>query len=236
MTGLHYFLSGLKLLFQPGIKRYVIIPLIINILLFIGLFFVSQHYFQEFNLWIENHLPNWLRWIGVLLWIIFFLGFSITMLYTFVTIANIISAPFNSLLAEKIEEHLTGKKIQSRSTTEIIKDIPRIIGRQFSLIGYYLPRAILLLILFFIPIIQIVAALFWFLFNAWYMTLQYIDYPTDNHQIPLRDVHAWLKKNRVSSLSFGISVLVASMIPILNFFVVPAAVAAATKFWVEENK
>jgi CysZ protein len=233
IKGAHYFLDGLKLIFQPGLRRYVFIPLTINIILFVTMFFIAKHYMTEFNVWFENHIPQWLNWLGGVLWILFFISFVLIMLYTFVTFANLISAPFNSLLSEKVEFILTGKKLEDRSLITICKDIPRIIGRQFAIIGYYLPRAFLLLILFFIPIVQIVAAGLWFLFNAWFMSLQYLDYPTDNHQIPLRDVRTWIRVRRGSSFCFGLSVLIASMIPIVNFFVVPAAVAGATKFFIE---
>lgn len=236
IAGFTHFMDGLSLITKPGIKRFVIIPLMINLLLFIGLFFLSKHFFEQFNHWFEHFLPSWLQWLSVILWIAFFIGFFLVLIFTFVTITNIISAPFNSFLAEKVEFYLRGNTIASRTVMEIIKDVPRLIGRQLAIIGYYLPRALVLLLLFFIPIVQVVAALCWFLFNAWFMTLQYVDYPTDNHQIPLSAVHAKLKQKRWASLGFGVGVLVFTMIPILNFISVPAAVAGAVKFWIEENK
>lgn len=235
IAGMKYFIAGFGLISKPGIKRFVVIPLTINIVLFVGLFFLLRHFVGEFNLWFAHHLPAWLRWLGAFLWLLFFISFVLIFVYTFVTVANLISAPFNSLLAEKVEFYLTGKVLESRSLAENIKDIPRIVGRQLAILGYYLPRAILLLVLFIVPLVQAVAAILWFLFNAWYMTMTYIDYPTDNQRVPLRDVRIWLKQKRWLSLGFGISVLIASMIPILNFFSIPAAVAAATKLWVEES-
>ncbi len=235
MSGFHYLLEGYKLLKKPGIKRFVIIPLLINISLFIGFFLMARHFFSEFDHWLMQYLPSWLKWLGSLLWITFFIGFSLIFIYAFVAVANLISAPFNSFLAEKVEFYLTGNTAPQRTFMENIKDIPRILMRQLSLIGYYLPRALVLLIFFLVPIVQLIAALLWFGFNAWFMTLQYLDYPTDNHKIALSHVHAWTWGNRLLSLSFGISVLVATMIPIVNFFIVPAAVAGATKLWVENN-
>lgn len=236
ISGMHYFLAGLKLISKPGLKRFVIIPLLINIILFIALFFLLSHYLGEFNLWFEHHLPSWLRWLGVIVWVLFFISFFLIFIYAFVTVANLISAPFNSFLAEKVELYLTGKVLEPRSLYDNIKDIPRILGRQFAILGYYLPRALLLLILFFIPVVQAVAAVLWFLFNAWFMVMTYLDYPTDNHRIPIKTVRVWMGERRWLSLGFGISVLVATMIPILNFFSIPAAVAGATKLWVDENR
>lgn len=235
MSGIQYLLSGFQLITKPGIRRYVVIPLIINVTVFIALFFLFNHFIKEFNQWFAHLIPNWLQWLSSIIWLIFFAGFFVMILYTFVTLANIISAPFNSFLAEKVEFYLTGKVFENRSLWENIKDIPRIIGRQISIIFYYVPRAIFILLLFFIPLVQAVAALISFLFHAWLMTLTYLDYPTDNHRIAMSNVRAWSYHRRWVSLSFGVSVLVFSMIPIVNLFTIPAAVAGATKFWVNED-
>lgn len=220
----------------PGIKRFVLIPLLINTLLFIGLFFLSQHFVGEVNQWLQNLLPHWLQWLKTIVWLLFFISFFLAVIYTYVTVANFISAPFNSLLAEKVAFHLTGKTADNSTLTSAIKDIPRIFGRQLSIIGYYLPRAIGIGILFFIPVIQVIAAPLWFIFNAWFIALQYIDYPTDNQRVPLPIVRAELKKKRWLNLNFGFCVLIASMVPLLNLFVMPAAVAAATELWIREFK
>lgn len=233
-TGIHYLANGFILITKPGIKRYVIIPLMINTLLFIGMFFIAKHYFLELNQWILNFLPTWLQWLSSILWIIFFIGFFLVIIYTFVTVANIIASPFNSLLSEKIELYLTGKSLPSQSLWANVKDIPRVIARQLAIIGYSLPRAIVLCILFFIPILQLAAPFLWFILSSWLMALQYVDYPTDNHKIPFSDVRSQLFQKKWLSLSFGGGVLVLSMVPILNCIVIPAAVAGATHLWIEK--
>lgn len=236
VNGMQYLFAGFRLITLPGLRRFVIIPLIINILLFIGAFFLLKHFVAEFNIWFASFLPHWLQWLSTILWVIFFIGFFGIIIYTFVTVANIVSAPFNSFLAEKVELYLTGNIPEDRSLQDNIKDIPRIIGRQLSIIGYYVPRALLILVLFFIPIVQAVAAVISFAFHAWVMTLTYIDYPTDNHRIPMSKVREWMHERRMASLTFGTCILVCSMIPIINCFTIPAAVAGATKYWIEGNK
>lgn len=236
IDGMNYFLSGFSLITKPGIKRFVIIPLIINIVIFTALFFVLRHYLVALNAWFLGYLPAWLQWLSWILWLLFIASFFLIFIYLFVTIGNFVSAPFNSFLAEKVELYLTGKMSEPRTLMENIKDIPRILGRQFAILGYFIPRALFILLLFFVPIIQAVAALLWFLFSAWYMTLTYLDYPSDNHRISIQEVHVWLKDKRWVGIGFGISVLAASMIPVVNFFTIPAAVAGATQFWIKEGK
>lgn len=236
INGIHYLGQGFHLITKPGLKRFVIIPLIINILLFISLFLLLRYLIGEFNAWFTHFLPAWLHWLSILLWVLFFLGFFVIIVYTFVTITNLLSAPFNSFLAEKVEMYLTHHNLTQRSLWDNIKDVPRVVGRQFAILGYYIPRAILILILFFIPVIHIIAPILAFLFHAWFMTFTYIDYPTDNHRIPIHKVRSWLHERRSLTLGFGVAVLLFSMVPILNFFIIPAAVAGATKCWIDEEK
>jgi CysZ protein len=232
LTGLNALLQGCQLLLKPGIKRFVILPLLINLLLFASLLWTSAHYLAQFNHWLSTHLPSWLGWATAIIWILFFLSFFMILLYTFTTIANILSAPFNGLLAEKVEWYLTGHAPPTLTGWALIKDTPRIICRQLRILGYYLPRAILLFVLFFIPIIQVIAPILWFLFHAGFMALQYSDYPADNHRISFRELLRHLKQQRLDSLSFGTGVLILTMMPVINFIAMPAAVAGATALWV----
>lgn len=234
LTGPIYLLEGFRLLRKPGLKRYVLIPLFINLCFFIGLFMLMWHYVGEFNVWFAHYLPDWLHWLSAVLWLLFFISFFIVFIYTFVVIANLIAAPFNSLLAEKVEYILTGNNAVQRTWWENVKDVPRIIGRQLSLFGYFIPRALLCVVLFFIPVVQAIAPFLWFIFTAWFMTLTYIDYPTDNHRVPLAKVHEQLRDRRWLSFGFGASVLLISMLPIINLLAMPAAVAGATKLWIEK--
>ena len=77
-------------------------------------------------------------------------------------------------------------------------------------------------------------ALLGFLLGAWMMSIQYVDYPVDNHRGSFADVKEAVRGRRLSSMGFGGFVALCSSIPVVNFFVVPAAVVGATLLWVEE--
>lgn len=233
---LFYIIKGMRLLLLPGIKRFVVIPLGLNIIFFSVLLWLTDHYYHVLSTKMLHFLPHWLAWMTWMLGIVFFLGFFIIFLYAFTTFANLIAAPFNNLLAEKVELFITGQKPPDRSFQENIRDLPRVMGRQLRILAYYLPRALIILILSFIPVVQLLALCLWFLFNAWFMAIQYLDYPADNHRVTLKDMFLKIKKNRLSSLGFGAGVLIVSMVPFLNFFVMPAAVAGGTLFWIDQIK
>ena len=115
-----------------------------------------------------------------------------------------------------------------------MRDLPRLLRRQFQLLGYWLPKAILCLLLFFVPFVHVLAPVLWFLFNAWMMSMQYMDYPMDNHRVSFARMRYQLAERRAFYLGFGSAVLLMSMIPIINVLVMPAAVIAATEVYVND--
>lgn len=81
----------------------------------------------------------------------------------FSTLANWIAAPFNGLLAEQLEARLTGATPPDTGILGIMKDVPRIMKREWQKLAWYLPRAIVLLVLYFIHGIgQTIAPVLWF--------------------------------------------------------------------------
>ncbi len=236
-SGVNYFIEGFRLIKQPGLRRFVFVPLSINILLFSVLIYFAIGQLEQVFTWMENQIPEYLNWLSFILWPIVILALLIVLAFIFSSVMNWIAAPFNGLLAEKVEQYLTGKDLNTGTTVDLIKDLPRILGREWIKLKYYLPRAILFLILFWIPLIgQTAAPILWFLFSAWMMAIQYCDYPFDNHKVPFNDMKFALAQTKGSSFSFGAAVALFSMIPIVNFIVMPVAICGATAMWVDKYR
>lgn len=236
-SGFGYFFYGLKLALTPGVRKFVLLPLLTNVVLIGGALF---YLFSNLNTWIEQwtgQLPEYLSWLTYLLWPLLALTIVATFSYFFSTLANFIAAPFNGLLAEKVEEKLTGEKPNDSSLTSVIKDIPRVLSREWRKLLYVLPKAIGLFLLLLIPALgQTLAPILWFVFTAWMLAIQYCDYPFDNHKVPFHEMRNTLKQNQSKAYSFGAMVSFCTAIPILNLIVMPVAVCGATAMWVHEFK
>ena len=236
--GLSYLIQGAKLLTQPSLRLFVIVPLLINLLIFSVLSYIA---IDQFSLLLEqllSYLPDWLVAISKwLLSIIFGVLLLITMGYTFTLVANLISAPFNGLLSEKIEENLTAQPIETESIIAMTK---RTLVRELIKWRYFLPRTIgigiICIVLFFIPPLNLFIPVIGFIWGSWCMAIQYIDYPMDNHQLSFNRLKSDVSERRLTSLGFGSIIMFASSIPVLNFFIMPIAIAGATIFWVEGQK
>lgn len=235
--GVHYLFRGFRLLKNERLWHLIVIPLIINILLFSGLFALGLHWMNAFTTWLNAHLPSWLVWLDWLIWLLFLFAGIIVMVYTFTLFANIIGAPFYGLLAEKIEKLETGEEIPGLGGFRgFLRLIPYVLKQQWRLFCYYAPRAIVCIVLFFIPVVQLAAPFIWFILNAWMMNIQYMSYPMENHQLSFSVMKSQFRAHRSLSLGFGSIIMLGMMVPIVNLFVMPAAAAGGTLLWIEKYK
>lgn len=236
LSGPKYLREGLKLVLSPNLRLFVLLPLAVNLLLFGGLIYFAGH---QFSLWVDAlmpSLPSWLSFLTYILWPLFVALVVLMVFFTFTLVANIIAAPFNGFLAEKVEVVVRGEdNFPAFSWGELVAMVPRTFGREMRKLGYFLPRAIGLFILSLIPVVNVVAAPLWLIFGVWMMAIQYIDYPADNNKMSWQDMLAWLRQKRWQSLGFGGITYLALMIPLVNVLMMPAAVAGATLFWVRER-
>lgn len=232
--GAGYLLRGAAMLPQPGIRHFVLVPLLVNILLFAGAIWLLV---AQFGVWVDywlGFLPDWADFMSWLFWPLFALLVLVGVYYGFAIVANLIAAPFNGFLAEKVEKQLRGAPVTDEGWAAVLAMIPRALQRELHKLAYYLPRFLLILVITFIPGVNLVAPLLWFLFGAWMMSIQYCDYPMDNNRVSFAQMKQLMKARRVTSIGFGGLVQLGMLVPVINLILMPAAVVGATIFWVEE--
>jgi CysZ protein len=218
--------SGFGLLIKPGIKRFVLIPFAINISLFSVATILLQ---DQLDTWLEKLLPDWLGWLEWLILPLFWIAMVLIVFYTFTVFANLIAAPFNSLLSARIEAFITGQKPEDINSDGFIRLMTRTTKSEIQKILYAIKWFIPLIILTIIPVINIAAPFLWIMFAAWFFALEYNDYPLANRGLFFEDIKSYNRKNRMRSLGLGSAVFILTSIPIVNFFAMPVAVAGATK-------
>lgn len=233
--GADYLIRGAKLLPHPALRMFVLIPLLVNILIFGSLIGIGFSFLADMMDAMLTRIPSWLDFIQWILWPLIGITVSLITGYLFTAVALVIASPFNSLLSEKAEELVTGQSVNSlEGFGPALMEVPRSILRELLKLLYYIPMALFVLIASIIPGINALAPVLWFLLGAWMMSIQFIDYPVDNHQMSFSDVKAAARSRRLSSMGFGGLVALCAGIPVVNFFVVPAAVVGATLLWCEE--
>ena len=233
--GARYLLRGARLLTHPKLRAFVLVPLVVNILIFGSLIGVGFGYLSGLMDAMLGAIPGWLSFIEWILWPLIVVSISLITGYLFTAVALIIASPFNALLSEKTEELVTGQKVEGvEGFGAAVMGIPRGIFREIAKLLYYIPMALFVLLASIIPGINALAPALWFLLGAWMMSIQFMDYPLDNHELGFRDVKDAVRERRLTSMGFGGVVALCTGIPIVNFFVVPSAVVGATLLWCDE--
>lgn len=237
ITSARYLLRGVQLVNTSGIRRFVVVPLLINIAVF-GLF--GWAVYSWFIHWLGGFtVLQWASEVPVLGTVLgFFRGLIVSavfavLVFMIALFSNLIAAPFNGLLAERVEAHLTQTSPPDSSMMTLLKSLPRTLGAEIRKLIYLALMLAGIGILHLIPLINIVAPFLLIAFGAWMFAIEYWDYPLGNHGAVFGDVRKFAKTKKPAAFGFGSVVALVSTIPLLNFIIMPVAVAGATALWVE---
>ncbi|MGB0361131.1 MAG: sulfate transporter CysZ, partial [Endozoicomonas sp.] len=128
-------------------------------------------------------------------------------------------------------QRMEGADLPDLQLSDWLIIVPRSIGRELQKLLYFLPRAFIVLLLSFVPIIGMAL---WFIFNGWMMAIQYCDYAADNRNVSFRSMISALKSQMKKCWPFGAVVNLAMLVPLVNLLIIPAAVIGATLYWERE--
>jgi CysZ protein len=204
ITAVSYLWQGLKLLTSPTLRPFVLMPLLINLVLYsvaLGLGFLYLNHL------VEQLIPLWLHWLTWLIYPLFFTSFCFIGFFTFSLLANLIAAPRLSIVEPSAKQ---------------------VWQAELKRLRYSMTHTLPLLILFVIPVMNLIAPLLWLGFSAWYVALEYFAYPQENRGVLFPEQQAHLKTMKLSALSFGGLVTIGQALPIINIVIAPVAVIAAT--------
>jgi len=233
--GFFYIFSGLALIFRPDVRRYALWPIVINIVVVVSLVSFAFTQFDGWMEWMLSFLPGWLEWLRYILWPLLALSVLLVVFFSFSMIASLVAAPFNGPLSLAVERSLGVTHSTEGDSQTLVRSAMEAIGSELNKIAYFLIRAIPLWILLLVPFVNVVASVAWVIFSAWVLCIEFSDYPMANHGLAFKAQRKKLEQARFQSLGFGFGVNLLAMIPVLNFLLVPAAVAGASKMWVESQ-
>jgi len=223
---------GLKMLGQPDLRQFVWLPLFINLAVYALGVWAAAHYFSAM---LDGLIPAWLEWLRWLLWPVFALLLSVIVFFSFTLIANLIAAPFYGPLAEKVLIQ-SGIALPAAESHGILKSMAVDLATEVRRMLYFALRALPLLLITYIPGINIAAPFLWVLFGAWSLSLEYFSYPLEAQGMGFDQQRNLAAAHRLESMGFGGAVMLGLSIPVFNILIPPAAVIGATLYVVEQRQ
>ncbi len=230
------FQAGKFLLRHPGLVRFVMIPFLINLLVFSAAVYLGFHFF---NSTVSGHIPSGEAWYWALLyyflWVVAVLLTAVLVFFTFTVVGNLIASPFNDLLSERTEEILAGRRIEENFSFRLFwRDARRTFIEEVRKIGLFVGGMILLLLLNLIPVIgTLLYAFLSILFTLFFLVVEYTGYVFGRKRVPFRDQRRYIFARPFLMLGFGCGVLAVLAIPFLQFLCIPVAVVGATQLCFE---
>ena len=201
-------------------------PLLINTVLFTGLGWFAIDRFDD---WLDRLLPDRLDWLQWLLWPLFVLLLIVIVVFTFTIVANLLAAPFNDLLADRVTNQLRGDGQSDAGFSAL--DIPRALLGELRKLFYFAAWAVVLMVLTFVPVIGLAGPFLWMAFGCWSLAIEYSDYPLGRLGLSFSEQRRLLRENPQETMGFGAAVLGATLLPGVNLAVIPAAVIGASLLW-----
>ncbi len=226
MVSAGYLLRGLKMLWQPGLRHFVMVPLLINLALYALGFWAGAHYFSSVLNWL---IPGWLEWLRWLLWPLFALLLFVIAFFSFAVVANLVASPFYGPLAAKVQGSL-GLALPPGEDLGFMAAMTADLASEARRMGYFALRALPLLVLSIIPGINFLAPFLWLWFGAWSLSLEYLAYPLEAQGLRFDQQRELASAHRLETLAFGGVILLGLSIPVLNILIPPAAVVGATLY------
>lgn len=235
--GLKYPFHGLKFIFTtPRVWKFVLIPLLINILVFAGGLYLLWIKLEHFL----GIIPKSEAWyFGVLYYAVLsmiVISYLLVAFYLFTIVGNIIAAPFNTLLSERVEEAERQTKLSLPLTLKtVLRDAARAMSTEIKKVLVFLLFFVPIFIINFIPVIgSLLYTVLIFVFTAFALTFTFTDYALERKLLPFRQKWRIVLRHKGLSLGFGGMCFFLGLIPLVNLFLFPVCVTGGTLLYLRE--
>lgn len=221
---------------RKGLKRYFIIPFIMNLVLLSSLAWISWTWLYPA---LASLIPQGDAWyLSLLRWLAtpFLLAAFTVILALFYSIAgSIVTAPFNDPLSARVEELLRGRGPDEPLTLRlVVGDVYRIAANTFKLLAILIVFNASILLLNLVPVaggiaysaLSLGSALFFFGFG-------FFDFALERRRRAFKEKLALLWRYRYMTMGVGLAFWMLSFVPLLGFLALNLGVTGATVLFLE---
>lgn len=226
LSGPRHLLLGFRLLLRPNVRRFMLIPMLGNVLLYS---LAAGLAFYGLDSALDRWLPASVDWLRLLLYPLLGALLLVLSLLSFTLLANLLLAPFNGLLSQQVERALTGRLTTAPQET-IGAAMRRSTKQAVWRLSFVAVRVLGVFLLGLIPVVGVVAVPLGVVLGAWLLALEFSDNPIGNWAWEPARQHAFMRAHRPGMIGFGLSVMALSLVPVVNFALIPAAVAGMTAY------
>jgi CysZ protein len=224
LSGPAYLLQGFAWLRRPGLRRYLVLPVLGNMLIFVV---AAVAIFYGLDLLFDRWLPDGWAWLRWLLFPLIALLLIAAGMFGFTLLAALLLSPFLGRLAEAVETMLDGHP-PPPSGLPWWRELLAGLAVELRRLGYAAACVLGVVVLGFIPVVQVATAPLGVLVSAWLLAGEYAGNPLGNRRWKLRQQLALLRRHRLKVLGFGAASFGLTLVPVVNLAVIPASAIGMT--------
>src|SRR5688572_6644988 len=228
------FFAGVKFLGQ-GLGRVIrrpkllvlgIIPAILSLLLFVGLFVLLFKFLTDISeaaTWFaRDWSTSWRTTVEIAAGVAIVGASGLLAIISFTAVTLLIGDPFYEAIAESVEDDLGGVPNEVKLT--VWSSLRRSVADSLRLVALTILVGIPLFFLGLIPVVgQTVVPVIAAFVGGWFLTVEIVGIPFHRRGLRLPDRRRMLKQNRATALGFGVAVFCCFLIPLGAVMVMPAA-------------
>lgn len=232
------FRAGHFLIGHPRLYLYVLIPFLINVVVFSLAVWLGLDFFDTT---VEAMIPVGDAWywsiLYYFLWLVAVLATALLVFFLFAIIGNLIASPFNDILSEKTEEILTGQRRDEPFEMMVfLRDSLHIFLDELLKISAFLVGMVILFLLLLLPAVgPVLYSVLSILWTALFLVVEYTGYVFNRHKLVFKDQRQFIRQRKLASIGFGTGSLCLLAIPFLQFFTIPLGVIGAVHFWYDSK-
>lgn len=238
--GLSAYGKAFELIFSKGLWWFFVFPILLNVLFFFGGYKVIDFLTDSVTDWLYNIVKGDANYWGAsyvqgalsgFIWLVFKVLFFFVFAYFGGYLVIIFMSPVFSILSEKTEQILTGKKYPF-DADQLMRDIVR--GVLIALRNLFIEVLfiVVVFVLSFIPIVGQLGAIFLFFVSSYFYGFSFMDYTIERQRYSIAQSIEFVRKNKGVAIANGVLFSLFMLIPFcgvtLAGFISIISVVAAT--------
>ena len=228
-VGLDCFLRGARLAGSRPLRRFVWAPMAAALVAVAVLLGFGYAVVSDATAWVVSLMPSWLNWLGAVVAPLLYVIGLVAAGWLFSLLAVVVASPFLGVLSARAERAQFGNAPDFDE--HLARAVVNALAREARKLRYHLPRLAAVILLTLIPVVNTAAPLFWLVFGAWMLAVQFVDYAAENRGLDFGATIALLRANRAAALGFGVLPALLLAVPFAALVVIPAAVCAGGLLW-----
>lgn len=227
------------LLHEPELRRLMLIPLLINIivggLLYAAMLTAGLRAIDR----AVAELPSWAQSLEGLIAVLLIIGLLIVIGYLLGRFGVVFGSPFYGKLSEQLERRLTGQAppAEPLNMVGILHELGRALSFELKKLLLVLICALPLLLLNFIPALgQLASLIGQICLGTLIACLDFLDPPLERRRLGFRAKLSAIRQMLPASASFGLICFGLVSIPFLNLLAIPLCITAGTLFFCEQSE